>query len=271
LGVRSRPAGLVPDAQWTLSGCLLAMAEPAELLVIIPAFNEERNLPAVIQEIRAAQPGAQILVVDDGSRDRTVEVARASGARVVSLPFNMGYGAAVQTGFRFAVRGGFERLVILDGDGQHDPRSIDPLLSALAKVDVVRGSRFLGAARYRIPLARRVGMMLFGAIAGFFTGERVTDVTSGFQALNDRAARFLAENYPTDYPDADTVILMKRAGLTTREVPVEMRDRFSGTPMVSWVKSFYYVFKMCLSILVTLLREKPRLNQHPSMPAQRKV
>ncbi|MCK4546047.1 MAG: glycosyltransferase family 2 protein [Candidatus Eisenbacteria sp.] len=236
------------------------MADSSDVLVIIPAFNEEKNLRIVIEETRAAQMHARILVVDDGSSDRTAEVARSAGATVVSLPFNLGYGVAVQTGFRFAVRGRFRRIVLLDGDGQHDPRFVGPLLEGLEDSDVVRGSRFLGAARYRIPATRRMGMALFGAIAGFLTGDRVTDVTSGFQAFDERAVRFLAENYPSDYPDADTVILIKRAGLSSREIPVEMRERLSGTPMVSWPGSFYYVFKMCLSILVTLLREKPVLD-----------
>ncbi len=234
-------------------------AKKSNLLIVIPAFNEEKNLPAVIVETRAVEPDATIVVVDDGSTDGTAEVARSHGARVLSLAVNLGYGAALQTGFLFAVREGFERVVILDGDGQHDPGSIGRLLE-VDGVDVVRGSRFLGTARYRIPLARRIGMVLFGRVAGLFTGEPVTDVTSGFQALNGRAVRFLAENYPTDYPDADTVILMKRAGLTQEEVPVAMRERLSGAPMVSPTRSFYYVFKMCLSILVTLLREKPRID-----------
>jgi glycosyltransferase involved in cell wall biosynthesis len=230
-------------------------------LIVIPAYNEEKNLPEVIREVRSNRPEAEILVVDDGSTDRTAEVAEGAQARVISLPFNLGYGAAVQTGFKFAVDGRYGRVVMLDGDGQHDPRSIGALLDALEDADVVRGSRFMGAAHYRIPIARRIGMVLFGSLAGFFTGERVTDVTSGFQAMNARAVRFLAENYPTDYPDADTVILIKRAGLRSREVPAEMRERLSGAPMVSPLRSFYYVFKMCLSILVTLLREKPRLDQ----------
>jgi glycosyltransferase involved in cell wall biosynthesis len=230
-----------------------------KLLIVIPALNEERNLPAVIREVRIVQPDATVVVVDDGSTDRTADAARSQGAIVLSLPFNLGYGAALQTGFLFAVREGFDRVVIMDGDGQHAPASIARLLE-VEDVDVVRGSRFLGAVRYRVPLARRVGMVLFGRIAALFTGERVTDVTSGFQALSSRAVRFLADNYPTDYPDADTVILLSRAGLTQQEVPVEMHERLSGAPMVSPMKSFYYVFKMCLSILVTLLREKPRID-----------
>jgi len=237
------------------------MTEPKKLLVVIPAYNEEPNIGRVLDETRAAQPHALILVVDDGSADRTAEVARRAGARVMSHPFNLGYGAAVQTGFKYADRAGFDRVVILDGDGQHDPNDIDRLLEGSEGVDVVRGSRFLGGAPYRIPLLRRAGMKVFGTAASILTGQRVTDVTSGFQALNAVAVRFLAQNYPTDYPDADTVILMKRAGLTSREVPVQMRERLSGTAMVSWAKSFYYVFKMCLSILVTLLREKPRLDR----------
>lgn len=236
-------------------------AEPTRVLIIIPAYNEAENIGGVIDEIRSLQPAARIVVIDDGSSDRTVTVARAAGARTISHPFNLGYGAALQTGFKFAVRGGHKRVVIMDGDGQHAPASIEQLLREADAVDVVRGSRFLGEARYRIPLTRRFGMVLFRTVAAFFTGERVTDVTSGFQALNDVAVRFLARNYPTDYPDADTIIMMKRAGLTSREVPVEMRERLSGTAMVSWPKSFYYVFKMCLSILATLLREKPQIDR----------
>jgi glycosyltransferase involved in cell wall biosynthesis len=229
------------------------------LLVVVPAYNEEDSLGTTIAAIRDALPGVRIVVVSDCSTDRTSEVATRAGADVVDLPCNLGYGGAVQAGFKYALAQGHDFIVQMDADGQHDAKSAVSLLEPIVRgeADVAIGSRFTGKANYPIPLPRRLGMALFGAIVTFVTRRRFSDPTSGFQAMNARVLRFFArDNYPSDFPDADTIILLVLAGFRVREVPVVMQARTAGTSMHSNLKAFYYVSKMMLSILMVLLRRK---------------
>ncbi|MBC7237812.1 MAG: glycosyltransferase family 2 protein, partial [Chloroflexi bacterium] len=204
-------------------------------------------------------------VIDDSSWDETATVAAQLGAQVVSLPCNLGYGGALQTGFKYALERGYDYAVTLDADGQHDCASIAALLAPVQAgiVDVAVGSRFLGSIEYRTTWAKRLGMKLFGALVAHYTGRRITDVTSGFQALNRQVLAFFArDNYPTDYPDADTLLLLHYAGFRVTEVPVRMRNRLTGVSMHSSWKVFYYVFKMLLAVFIVWLRQKTqrRLN-----------
>jgi glycosyltransferase involved in cell wall biosynthesis len=234
-------------------------------LVVIPAFNEEKRIASVISDIKKHYPEGDILVVDDGSKDGTRARAAGSGVRVISHPFNLGYGASLQTGYRFALISGYEELIQMDGDGQHDPGCIRGLLSVIRKgeADIVIGSRFLGGAnsavvqvRYRAPLGRRLGMKVFGAISSVVLRQRITDPTSGFQAMNrDVMAWVSGEKFPFDYPDADVIIMLHRAGFRIREVPVQMFENSERRSMHSGLKPVYYVFKMFLSIFVTLMRK----------------
>lgn len=230
-----------------------------QIIIIIPAFNEEDNITSLIKNIRCKIPDVDILIVDDGSTDRTARMAQKAGALVAPLPFNMGYGAALQTGFKYALVKRYRYVVQMDADGQHDPDSIKTLLEEVRKedIDVVIGSRFLDAQEvYKAPWVRRIGMSLFGKIASLIIGQSVTDPTSGFQALNRDALRFYASRfYPVDYPDADVIIMLHRAGLRIKEVPVLMHARKQGRSMHSGLKPIYYVFKMFLSVFVTLLRK----------------
>lgn len=228
----------------------------------MPAHNEAANLPAVIPEVRAVVPDWDLVVIDDGSHDRTAQVAAELGAAVVSLPINLGYGGAVQTGFRYAVRHGYDVAVVIDADGQHDPAGIPHLAETVlsGQADVAIGSRFRGRMNYRQPWVKRLGMALFAWVVTRITGRPVTDPTSGYQALNADALRFFAfDNYPVDYPDADTLLILHYAGFRVVEVPVTMRERLSGVSMHSGWKPFYYVVKMWLAILMVLLRQKTRL------------
>lgn len=227
-------------------------------LIIIPAHNEAANLPRVLPEIRAAAPAYDLVVVDDGSRDATAAIAAAHGAAVVSLPANLGYGGAVQTGFRYAVRHGYSLAVVIDADGQHDPAGIPLLAEAVAccDADVAVGSRFRGQMQYRQPWLKRVGMAVFAWVVSRVTGREVTDPTSGFQALNRDALCFFAQdNYPVDYPDADTLLVLHYAGFRVTEVPVTMRERIAGVSMHSGWKPVYYVGKMGLAITMVLWRQ----------------
>jgi len=234
-------------------------AQHPSLLVIMPAFNEARRIREVVGAVRG-QVDADLLVVDDGSHDATAAEARAAGAIVASHPANLGYGAAVQTGYRYALRHGYEAVLQLDADGQHDPASIPGLLTALADADVVVGSRFLDRGSYRPPLARRLGMALFGAVASALAGQRITDPTSGFQAISRAALGFYAhERYPVDFPDADVLAMVARSGLRLAEVPVRMLASPDGKSMHSGLlKPLYYIFRMTLALALVPLRRESR-------------
>ena len=237
-------------------------AEPAarrRILVVMPAHNEAESIGRTLASIRENLPEAEAVVINDFSSDRTAVVAEQGGAHVVDLPWNLGYGGAVQTGFKYALAHGFDYVIQMDADGQHDPACARALLEPVLadQADVTIGSRFLGRAEYPIPGLRRAGMRVFSAIVTFVTRRHFSDPTSGFQAMNRRAMTFFArDNYPTDFPDADTIILLSLAGFRVSEVPVTMRARTAGTSMHSNLSAFYYVAKMTLSILMVLLRHR---------------
>jgi hypothetical protein len=228
------------------------------LSIIIPAYNEAERIAPLITNIRKYSD-ADIIVVNDGSTDHTADEARASGAVVITLPFNLGYGAALQTGFKYALEKGYTFALQMDGDGQHDPSSIPVIIKPVIndEVDVVIGSRFLGDNDYKAPVIRRIGMFFFAIITRLVTNKRITDPTSGYQAINRKAMELFASDvYPVDYPDADVIIMLHRKGIRFTEVPVTMKRAIGNTSMHSGLKPFYYTFKMLLSILVTLLRSR---------------
>lgn len=228
-------------------------------LVIIPAFNEAAAIQDVLHRVRATNPSLAVVVVDDGSTDATATISRNAGARVLRLPFNMGYGVALQTGYKYALREGYDCVVQLDGDGQHEPADIPALLQVIERgdADVAIGSRFIGSSSYRPTLVRRLGMRLFSFLAFVLTGVRFSDATSGFQALNrDLLHFFTTERYPADYPDADVLIMLKRAGVRVEEVPVRMYEKGTVRSMHSGLRPIYYTFKMLLSICLTRLRSE---------------
>ena len=229
------------------------------IIVLIPAYNEGARIAGVLARVREVCPQHDILVVDDGSRDNTAQAARQAGAMVVSHPFNMGYGVTIQTGYKYALRHGYDFLVQMDGDGQHDPAYVPQLLAPVlaGETDFVLGSRFLGEESYEPSLSRRIGMAFFRSLVSVLIGTRITDATSGYQAFSSKVIRFFTtEVFPCDYPDADMLITLHRAGFRIREVPVRMYARATGKSMHSGWKPFYYMFKMLLSIFVTLLRKK---------------
>lgn len=233
-------------------------AQPA-VLIIIPAYNEAKNIRQVIGNIQYHAPGVDILVIDDGSRDATARLAASAGALVVSHPFNMGYGVACQTGFKYACRMGYDYVVQMDGDGQHEPACIPDLLTAVQNpdVDIVLGSRWLGMAEYRGPWLRKFGKFFFAFLAGVITRHKVTDPTTGFQALNREVLQFYCtEVYPVDYPDADMIILLDRCGFRVKEIPVIMYINHTGQSMhAGLIRPIYYGMKMMMSILMTILRD----------------
>lgn len=238
------------------------------LLVLIPAYNEAENLERVIAGVRGAVPEADILVVDDCSKDDTGRVARRAGATVVRHPVNLGYGAGLLTGYRYADRMGYGRVAQIDGDGQHDPAWIVHLLGRLDEgYDLVLGSRFgSGVRQYRPPLLRRIGMRFFARVASSALHQPITDPTSGYQALSGRLVRFHARgnHFPQDYPDADILILVGRAGFRIAEVPVTMYEKPGGASMHSGLRPLYYVVKMVISILLVMSGKSGRTPEETS-------
>jgi glycosyltransferase involved in cell wall biosynthesis len=232
--------------------------ESLRRLAIVPALNEEASIAGVVGELLAYDPGLRVVVVDDGSTDRTAEVARASGAKVISLPFNLGIGGAVQTGFRYAWEQGFDVAVRADGDGQHDPAELDAILRPVLadEADVAVGSRFIGGDGYRSSRSRRAGIRLLATIVSALTRQRVTDPTSGFQAANRLGIRLFAADYPHDYPEAEATVMVFKHRLRLQEVPVKMRARESGRSSITTLRSVYYMIKVVLAIFVALFRRK---------------
>jgi len=233
------------------------------LLVIIPAYNEEVSLARVIANVRAAAPQADILVINDGSRDKTAQVAEACGAHVVSLPYNLGIGAAVQTGFLFASQGGYDYAVQVDGDGQHDPNEIGEIMNPVlaGESDVVAGARYLEDRGYITPWPRRIGILILAWLISLIIRRRVSDPTSGFRASNRLAIEYCAKSYPPDYPEPESVVRFARSGLRLKEVPVTMNPRYGGQSSITPFRSFYYMVKVIVAISIDLLRQMPKVRR----------
>jgi glycosyltransferase involved in cell wall biosynthesis len=232
------------------------------VVAVVPAWNESGVIGSVVSEIKTVDPSIDVVVVDDASTDDTAEVAEAHGAVVLRLPFNVGIGGAVQTGFRFAVDEGYELAVRLDGDGQHAASEIPRILGPVeaGEADLVIGSRFVdGSGSYRPPLARRLGIRVFARLVSLLGGQRVTDTTSGFVALNRTGIELFAEEYPHDYPEVEATLVALRSGLRLGQVQVEMRERTVGSSSITFVRSLYYIVKVMLALLVASLRRYPRL------------
>lgn len=228
-------------------------------LVIVPALNEEASIAPVITRIRDSAPWADVLVINDGSTDKTGDMAARAGAFVLNMPHNVGIGAGVQTGFMFASLNDYDVVIRNDGDGQHDPRDIPIILRALldGDADMVIGSRYLENRGYTPSAARRAGSLILAGLISRITGRRFTDPTSGFIACNRRAIRLCAQIYPHDYPEPESIVLLHRAGLCLKEIPVTMQPRQGGRSSITFLRSGYYMLKVILAILVDLLRPAP--------------
>jgi glycosyltransferase involved in cell wall biosynthesis len=229
-------------------------------LIIIPAYNEESNIGKVLAGIRDKNIDADVLVVNDGSIDRTEEIALSENAKVISLPYNLGYGSALQTGFKYAVSKGYDYIIQFDGDGQHDPENIKAIMNELltGDADIVIGSRFLGNCSLNMGYMKKVAIALFRSLIKKLGKTVITDPTSGLQGLSRNVFKYysMKGNFPGDYPDADLLIHMTRCKFRVREIPANIRQRDNGRSMHSGLKPIYYFIKVLLSILIFLLREK---------------
>ncbi len=228
-----------------------------KLLVIIPAFNEEANVGAVIGDVKRNLPEADIVVIDDGSSDATALIAGRAGAKVLRHPFNMGIGATMQTGYKYASVKGYDVAVQVDADGQHPADQIarlaGPVLSGRA--DIAVGSRFLSEGDYRPSLARSAGMAIFSRVVSAIIKVRMTDTTSGFRAAGRKCIEYFGSHYPDDYPEVEALVLLHRKGFSIMEVPVTMRPRAGGQSSITPVRSVYYMIKVLLAIFVDLLKK----------------
>ena len=225
-------------------------------LLIIPAFNEAATVAGVIFAARQHFTG-DVAVIDDGSEDDTSERARAAGAAVLRHPCNLGIGAAVQTGFLYALQQGYDFVVRQDGDGQHDPSQIPRLLEVLQRdeADIVVGSRFLAREGYQSTIVRRVGIFILGIVSAL-VGARITDPTSGYWAVNRRVLSVLARSHPDDYPETEALALASRAGFRVREQPVVMYARIAGRSSIGAIYSGFYMLKVVLALLIGRLRPR---------------
>jgi glycosyltransferase involved in cell wall biosynthesis len=225
-------------------------------IAIVPALNEEGNIGRVVGELRAFDPGLDVLVVSDGSVDRTAEVAEAAGARVLRLPFNLGIGGAVQAGFRYAWENGYELAVRCDGDGQHVPAELPKVIAPVlaGEADIAVGSRFAGGEGYRSSASRRIGIRILATVVSWIAHQRVTDTTSGFQALDQRALQLFAADYPHDYPEVEGMVMTIKHRLRLVEVPVQMREREHGQSSITALRSVYYMAKVLTALFIGLFR-----------------
>ena len=224
-------------------------------IAIVPALNESETIASVVAEIRAVDPGLDVLVVDDGSTDDTAQCALDAGAKVLRLALNLGIGGAMQAGYVYALEGDYDVAVQVDGDGQHDPRELGSLVEPIleGRADMVIGTRFAGPRTYRPPIGRSLGIRLFARIVSLRVRQRMTDTTSGFRAVNRRGIAVFAGQYPHDYPEVETVVTAVRGGLRISEVPVAMRLRSAGRSSITNAGSVYYVLKVLLALFIGLL------------------
>jgi len=238
-------------------------SELARTLIVMPALNEEASVGAVVREVLTKVPRAACLVVDDGSTDATGAEARAAGARVARLPFNIGVGGAMRLGFNYAIEHGFDNVVQVDADGQHDPAGVAALVEALGDADIVLGARFAGEGEYTVKGPRRWAMRMLSSILSRLAGTRLTDTTSGFRASGPRAVRLFAEHYPSEYlgDTIESLVIAVRAGCRVQQLPVSMRPRAGGTPSHDPFKAAAYLGRAMIALLFALMRPPVPLHE----------
>ena len=235
-------------------------ADAKRVLVLIPAFNEEAAVGSVIQEVQAAMPGTPILVVDDCSVDATRSHAHTAGAKVLALPHHLGLGGCVQAGYRLASELGYEYVIRVDGDGQHDPRDIPTILKALEHGDceMVIGSRFVDGQGSHTSFLRGAGIVFFRAVLRPILGRPVHDPTSGYVGVNRTALALFSSTFPLEYPEIEALVVLQRKRFRFVEVPCRFRPRRAGRSTITAVKSLYYIIHVLLGVFVNILKFEGR-------------
>lgn len=226
-------------------------------IVLIPAFNEEKSIQIVVNNIRECLPDFDTIVIDDGSSDKTAIMAKEAGAKVICLPFNLGIGGAMQTGYIYALEKGYDIAVQIDGDGQHLPSEVVKLLDLLSKGnDLVIGSRFLIDSSYDIPVMRKFGKNILSFILFCLTGKKISDPTSGFRAANAKLIKYFAGYYPQDYPEVESILLAHKSGFKIIETPVNINQRVQGLSSITPFRAAYYMIKVILALVIINLNRR---------------
>lgn len=233
------------------------MAKPTgRVLVLVPAWNEESNVGVTVREVRAASDTYDVVVIDDGSSDDTASAAAAAGAIVLPLPFNLGVGGAMKTGFTYALRNGYDRAIQVDADGQHNPEDIAKVLAGLENADISIGARFAEVGDYSAKGPRRWAMVFLASVVSRVARTRLTDVTSGFRAANEKAIAQYVRYYPAEYlgDTIDSLVAALHSGLTVTQVPVAMRPRMAGRPSQGAIGSTIYLFRSVFALGLAIAR-----------------
>jgi glycosyltransferase involved in cell wall biosynthesis len=221
-------------------------------LVIIPAYNEAANIKQTVDKLVTLYPKCDYVVINDGSVDNTEQICRENGINYISHPINLGIGGSVQTGYKYAQENGFDIAIQMDGDGQHDPQYINELIAPIeeGKADIVIGSRFINGEGFQSSSSRRLGISFLSRLLCICCGKKVKDVTSGFRAVNCNIIQFYAKNYAQDYPEPEAIIAGVMHHAKIHEIPVVMHERSNGKSSINFWRSFYYMLKVSLSILL---------------------
>ena len=228
-----------------------------KVLIIVPAYNEAKSIERVLRSIKEESPNSDIVVINDGSRDNTAAIAERNGVNVVSAPYNLGIGGAVQTGLIYAKRNNYDIAIQLDADGQHKAEELERLITEIEKdeADFVLGSRFLRKTDYHSTFMRKLGNRIFSGLIALVTKQYFTDSTSGFRASNKRAISFLADHYPTEFPEPESLVILKKHGFRVKEVSVEMDDRQGGESSVTKFKAVYFMISISIAILIDWIKK----------------
>lgn len=225
-----------------------------KILAILPAYNEEASIKYVIEKIRQNAEAIDIIVINDSSKDRTSEIARSLNADVIDLPNNLGIGGAMQTGFKFAQRNDYDIAIQIDGDGQHNPEYLNDILKPVIekKCDMAIGSRFIGFGKtgFQSSFLRRFGIKILSAAIKYATNFRIKDTTSGFRAINRKVIAFFADDYPNDYPEPESIVMLNKKMFEIMEVPVVMSERYGGKSSIRAIDTIYYMIKVLLAIFI---------------------
>lgn len=221
-------------------------------MVAIPAYNEEKNIFSVVEAVKFHHPEVDVVVINDGSRDNTGHEAQRAGAFVINLPQNLGIGGAVQTGYIYAKKKGYDAVIQIDGDGQHNPKDLSKMLEAIEKdkVDMVIGSRFVEKTDYKSSSMRKLGINFFSTFVSFMCKEDFSDTTSGYRAVNKKVIELFARYYPRDYPEVETIVYASKRGVRIKEISVDMNERQGGKSSITPIRSIYYMIKVTCAILL---------------------
>lgn len=223
-----------------------------KVMVAIPAYNEEKNIYCVVESVKFHHPEVDVVVINDGSRDNTCFEAQRAGAYVINLPQNLGIGGAVQTGYIYASRKGYDIVIQLDGDGQHNPKDLSKLINVIGRdeADMVIGSRFVRKTEYESSRMRRLGINFFSRFVSLVCGRDFYDTTSGYRAVNKKVIELFSRYYPRDYPEVETIVYASKRGIRIEEVSVDMDKRQGGKSSITPLKSVYYMIKVTCAILL---------------------